>query len=138
MNTKLFKNIGNLVEGNSYKEFLIFKAGSYHSAGYAIYTLKTENIPYFFSEDAPASDSAEFQKGFTPEVTVEPLSQSILYQIPKEVRGLYRNGAFTKKQALEIVQYLEERWEGKPQEERELSHKKPEYGGNKNLYWEAS
>ena len=31
-----------------------------------------------------------------------------------------------------------ERWEGKPQEERELSHKKPEYGGNKNLYWEVA
>jgi hypothetical protein len=61
-----------------------------------------------------------------------------LDQIPKEVRGFYRNGAFTKKQALEIVQYLEERWEGKPQEERELSYKKPEYGGNKNLYWEVA
>ena len=134
---KLFKNIGNLVKGNSRKEFLIFKAGSYINAVYAIYTLETENIPWFFSMDAP-TDSAEFQKGYTPEATVEPLSQSILDQIPEEVRGFYRNGALTKKQAVEIVQYLEERWEGKPQEERELSYKKPEYGGNKNLYWEVA
>ena len=135
---KLFKNIGNLVKGNSRKEFLIFKAGSYLYAGYAIYTLETENVPFFFIEDAPTSGSAEFQQGFTPEVTVEPLSQSILDQIPEERRGFCRNGALTKKQAVEIVQYLEERWEGKPQEERELSYKKPEYGGNKNLYWEVA
>jgi hypothetical protein len=136
--SKLFKNIGNLVEGNSYKEFLIFKAGSYLGAAYAIYTLETENT-WILGMDAPEYGTAEFQKGFTPEVTVEPLAESVLNQIPSEVMThATRNGAFTKKQALEIVQYLEERWEGKPQEERELSHKKPEYGGNKNLYWEVA
>jgi hypothetical protein len=137
MNTKLFKNIGSLVEGKSYQQFLIFKAGSSLGAGYAIYTLETENIPYYFNEDAPAMDSVEFQKGYTPEVTVEPLSQSILNQVPEDTSGLYRNGAFTKRQALEIVQYLEERWEGKPQKERELSYTVGR-GGNKNLYWEKA